>query len=207
MMKRLSLVAAAVGIVAIAMTAGVTLATAGHESSSATSVKTLHAFKSRSHLRYSVTLPASVSEVVANMTGHFQANATGLRQLTTGSPSVFVFRIGSGQLCVVVALTGAGGFCNSALGEAGGALATNVAIVDGKMFVIGLAANNVSSISASFRGNATALPVKTQVVDNAFVASLPYQGGGVGSISVNATRTDGSTGAVTIPATPAPTHG
>jgi hypothetical protein len=120
-----------------------------------------------------------------------------------GPPSVYLVTFKPNQLCVALALAGAAWECRVTLQQAGGSLSVAQAIVDGKRFVYGLAANDVNSIDVSSAATATSpssSDVHAQLANNAFVAPLPYDGGfALGTVTVAVTRTDGSTATVALP--------
>jgi hypothetical protein len=134
-----------------------------------------------------------------------QADASSAQQPILGTPSVYLFHRGTGELCMVLAMQHAGGSCGSTLTDALGTLRANRSIVDGKMFIWGLAANDVSSVAVSLGSTTTTPAVARRVAtlaNNVFLVSLPYNGGSIGDVTVTASRSDGadtSTSFGTIP--------
>lgn len=170
---------------------------------SPTKATQLVAFRYRLNGVSSADLPASVAELVTNM----GADAASAQEPILGPPAVYLFRRGSNNLCVVIALTHASGSCFSVLAAAGGSISSpGLSIVDGQEFITGLAANNVTTISATVK-NTPQTPGTTAAVtikNNVFLASIPYNGGAVAAVTLNVSRTNESPLTLTIPGVPAP---
>jgi hypothetical protein len=167
----------------------------------ATKVSTLHAFSHRLHAVRSADLPTSVAEVVAEMS----ADASTAQRPIFSSPAVYVVHRG-GQLCTIIAVVHAGGSCDSVLRDAAGEARFGLSIVDGKMFGVGLVANDVRSlrVSLSATASSSASVAAATIANNLFVVSLPYHGGSVPSATVTVARTDGSTLSFQVPGVPGP---
>ncbi len=149
-----------------------------------TRVATLVAFTSPNKTVAASDLPASVSEVVAGL----GADPASAQLPFKGPPAVYLFRRGTNNLCIVEALSHASGSCFYVLTAAGGTISNpSLTIVDGKEFVDGLAANDVEQITASNAPtDLTPSTTNTAVVENnIFVISLPYNGGSVGTVTVD----------------------
>ncbi len=87
----------------------------------------------------------SVTEVVTEM----GADPSSAQEPFSGPPSVYLFKRGTGDLCLVVSLAHASGDSFHVLTGADGSITDpSVSIVDGKLFVTGLAANDVRQITA-----------------------------------------------------------
>jgi hypothetical protein len=169
-----------------------------------TKVTKLHAFTVRRHAVRVAALPPSVAEVEARL----GADPATSQEPVVGTPSVFLAHRGPQGLCTIIAVTHANGSCDTVLRDAGGSLRANLSIVDRKLFVWGLAANNVSAVSVTVsKSKWSAGSTSTaRLTDNVFLTSLSYDGGGLGAVTVTDTRSDGSTTSVRIPPVPpAPT--
>lgn len=155
-------------------------ATASHAMSQrVTNVRSLRAFTHRLHARSASALPASVAEIVTQM----DANPATGQEPIKGSPSIYIFKRDNSELCTVLVVMHAGGSCDSVLRDAGGSLRAQEAIVDGKMFVWGLAANDVAGVTVSLAATATtpgASERPASLANNTFVVALPYRGGWLG---------------------------
>jgi hypothetical protein len=169
-----------------------------------TPVRTLVAFSYRENAVAPTDLPASVTEVVTGM----GADPTTEQEPFPGPPSIYLFHRGSNNLCLVVALGHASGSCFYVLTAATGAISDpSISIVEGKLFVTGLAANNARTITTTLAGtNQTPGTTRPAVIkNNVFVASLPYNGGALGAITVTVNQTNGTSQSFTIPGGPSPT--
>ena len=169
-----------------------------------TRVATLVAFTHRQNAVAASDLPASVTEVVTQM----GADPASAQEPFPGPPSIYLFHRGSNNLCLVVALGHAVGSCFYVLTAAAGAISDpSISIVDGKLFFTGLVANNARTITATVAGTdktpGTSRPAA--IKNNVFAVSLPYNGGGVGAVTVKVTQTDGISRSFTMPGVPAPT--
>lgn len=166
-----------------------------------TRVATL-AFTHRRNAVGASDLPASVTEVVTQM----GADPASAQEPFTGPPSIYLFHRGSNNLCLVIALGHAVGSCFYVLNAAAGAISDpTIAIVDGKLFVAGLVANDARTITATVTGADKKRPSRSAVIkNNVFAVSLPYNGGGVDAITVTVNRTDGTSQSFDMPGVPAP---
>lgn len=179
-------------------------ASAHASTTKSTKVTKLHAFAVRRHAVRAAALPPSVAEVEARL----GADPATSQEPVVGTPSVFLAHRGSRGLCTIIAVTHANGSCDTVLRDAGGSLRANLSIVDGKLFVWGLAANNVSAVSVTVAKSkwSAGTTATARLTDNVFLTSLSYDGGGLGAVTVTDTRSDGSMTSVRIPPVPpAPT--
>lgn len=142
-------------------------------------------------------LPAHVADVVQQM----GADPASAQHAASGSASVYLFKRGDGDVCIVLAGTAASGSCDSSLREAGGSLRAEESIVDGQLYVWGLVRADVKSVTVTTGAGPALTPA---IVKGVFVANVNYTGGGVSPITVTVNRADGSTGSTIIPAIPAP---
>jgi hypothetical protein len=166
-------------------------------------VGSLVAFTYRQNAVSSPGLPASVAEVVANL----DADISTAQEPFTGRPSVYLFRRASSDLCLVIVVTHASGSCYHTLAAADGTITNpSLSIVDERMFITGLAANDVQSIRATLETTPTT-PATTRpasIENNVFLADLPYDGGAVGTVTLTVVATSGSESSFTLPGVPAP---
>ncbi|HET7127597.1 MAG TPA: hypothetical protein VFJ93_00805 [Gaiellaceae bacterium] len=132
---------------------------------------------------------------------------TRIQQPIVGQPSVYLVTLNNQDLCSAVVLgSGLSGSCYDALRQGDGSIEANVEIVGGRLFVSGLAANNVTGVSVS-EAVTDRTPASTSVatlMHNVYVAAIPYSGGGSGEITVKVERSDAPSVTVSVPAVPAP---
>jgi hypothetical protein len=174
--------------------------------SAATNVRELHAFKHAVRPRAQNALPASVSEVINLMATRLGTHPSNIQEPIIGAPSIYLVSLGSTHLCMIVALHGATAFCRDSLRQAEGSLQASRSIVDGKMFITGLAADNVKTITVTTANTPSTQgsTIQARIVNNVFVARLPYTGGGSGATTITVTRTDGTTGTLELHGLPEP---
>jgi hypothetical protein len=132
---------------------------------------------------------------------------TSIQRPIAGTASIYLVTLGSNELCTYIAIRGASGQCHSTLDQADGSLGSSVSVVDRKLFVSGVAANDITSITVSIESTATTLgtttPVHATTADNVFLTpALPFNGKGTGPITITAMHTDGSTSSAALPGIP-----
>jgi len=153
-------------------------------------------------------IPADAVASISTAASHFGAKPTNVGQVFATPARVFGFRAAD-RACVSVAVVHTGTFCASTLPDAGGEAAPEIMIVDGKMFAVGLVANDVANVDVSLAATSktpgTSSPIAASVANNTFIAALPYGGGGVGAVTVNVSRSDGAVSTAVVPAS-APPH-
>lgn len=176
------------------------------EAAAATEVRTLHAFSTSFRDVREENLPAPVQEFIHDM-GRRYGRPTRIQQPIVGQPSVYLVTLNNQDLCSAVVLgSGLSGSCYDALRQGDGSIEANVEIVGGRLFVSGLAANNVTGVSVS-EAVTDRTPASTSVatlMHNVYVAAIPYSGGGSGEITVKVERSDAPSVTVSVAAVPAP---
>ena len=222
--SRLTLATASVTAVGIALAIGLTLSgtkspTTTSESGStpgstpplglggaATDVRTLYAFKRVVNARSA--LPRGMSETLQRFGSRLGESPTSIAEPIIGPPSIYLVTFEPNQICTgISSFTASAWGCGESLRQAGGSLLIRDVILRGRRFVYGLAANDVTSITIASEATPTnpGTSEQAQLANNAFVASLPYQGGlDLGAVAVTATRTDGSTATANLPGTTGP---
>ena len=175
--------------------------------SASTDVRTLLAFTRNVRAVRAADLPPGVSELMNEAKSRFGETVTNIQEPIAGTASIYLVTLGSNQLCTYIAIKGATGRCRSTLDQADGSLDSSLSIVDRKLFVSGVAANDISSITVSIGRTATTAatttPVQAKIADNVFLTpALPFNGMSTGPITITATHTDGSTSSATLPGIP-----
>lgn len=212
---RLSRRHVAAGLVAAAALAAVAALLVGvrgsavSSASAATSVTTLRAFTSPAPAVSEKLLPSSVRMFLAHISARLGEPLGQVQQPVSGTPSIFLVTLGHSDLCLVMVIHGATASCHDELRQGDGSVGVDVDIVDGKLFVTGLAANDVTAITATEAGASAADThyAKANLVSNTFYAALPYSGGGTGAITLVVERSDQPDVTVDVPGVPAPTAG
>jgi hypothetical protein len=201
------LVAASLAAALAAVIATLVTGRDGTESAqAATQVKTLAAFSHLLQPKREVALPTSARNFIDEMAATAGKPVAAIQEPISGEPSVYLVTLRPDDLCVVVALHGASGSCHVALRQAGGAAEAEVAIVDGRTFVLGLAADDVTgvAVTAAPRANAPQETFDAQVTHNVFLAELPFGERGTGPIELTITLQDGAARPLDLPGIPIP---
>jgi hypothetical protein len=161
-----------------------------------------HLVRARSEASLSPATQRFINQMAANVGGRVVA----IQEPISGEASVYLVDLRPTDLCVVIALTGATGSCHAALRQAGGAIEADVAIVDGKTFVLGLARDDVTgvTVAAAPQAGTATQTFKADLTHNTFLAALPFGQHGTGPLEVNVTLHDGSARTVEMPGIPTP---
>jgi hypothetical protein len=171
--------------------------------SAATSVTALHAYRSPAPAVSEGLLPDSVRMFLRHMSARVGAPLR-IQEPVAEKPTIFLVTVGENDLCYVVVVRGAVASCHDELRQGDGSVGVDVDIVDGQLFVTGLAADDVTAISVSEAASSHAATVQS----NVFYVSLPYNGGGTGPITLVVSRSDKPDVTVTVPGVPVPeVHG
>ena len=131
------------------------------------------------------------------------ADSSGGRALlpASGTQHVDVYAYAKdGKVCLVVSGQGGIGHCESQLRDAGGHVSVDLGVVDGEAFVMGLAADDVSSITVSVAGH----DYPAKLANSAYFAALPSQAIASHPITVRVRLRDGSQRVQHIPGLPQP---
>lgn len=170
-----------------------------------TGIRSLVAYIRPARTSSFASLPASVSELVANQETFLTGGQTPVSIQepiigdSDGGPSVYVVTYPS-NMCVITALKGATASCYVALREGGGLLSTSYSVVDGKRFIDGLVGNDVSSVQVSAADTSAGSTTQAVISNNAFIARLPYRGGHLGAVTLTVRRSGGgATATITLP--------
>lgn len=173
-----------------------------------TDVRSLLAFTRTVRPVRAADLPPGVSELMGEAASRAGETVTSIQRPIAGTASIYLVTLGSNELCTYIAIRGASGQCHSKLDQADGSLGSSVAVVDGKLFVSGVTANDITSITVSIEPTATTVgtttPVRGTLADNVFLTpALPFNGMGTGRITITAMHTDGSTSSAALRGIPA----
>jgi hypothetical protein len=200
-------VAASVAAALAALIASLTTGREGTEpAQAATQVKTLTAFSHLLQAKKEVALPTATRNFVDQMATTEGKPVEAIQEPISGEPSVYLVTLGLDDLCVVVSLHGASGSCHVALRQAGGTVEAELAIVDGRTFILGLAADDVTgvAVAAASRANAPQEKLNARLTHNIFLAELPFGTHGTGPIELTITLKDGTTRPLGLPGIPTP---
>ena len=172
-----------------------------------TNVRSLLAFTRDVHAVRTTDLPPGVTELMNLAQNRFGESVTNIQEPIAGTASIYLVTFGSNELCTYLAIHGAVGGCRATLHQADGSLDVSFSVVDRKLFVSGVAANDVRSIIVTIASTSmtpgTTAPVQAEIADNVFVTpKLPFNGMGTGPITITATHADGSTSSATRPGIP-----
>jgi hypothetical protein len=182
---------------------------ASHNTPQSTGVRSLAAYTRDMHSVRASDLPASVKELIdGQRILNLGEPPTSVQEpivgaTSSGTPSIYLIRYPN-DLCVVIAIKGAAGSCYDALTQAGGSISIDDSIVDGKRFIHGLVANDVSAITVSLAatGNTPAASVSATIENNVYLAPITYNGLRPGAVSISVTHTNGATTTIRLPAAP-----
>lgn len=166
-----------------------------------TGVRTLVAYTHVERPIDASSLPASVRELIGNqlifVTG--DAEPVGIEEpvkgdASAGTPSIYLVRYPN-NLCVVISIKGAAAGCYAALRAGRGSISFDESIVDGKRYIHGLVANNVTSVAITLDSTSAspAATIHARIVNNVFIADLPYKGEfHLGALTITITHTNGA---------------